>query len=61
MSADFAFFKIKDKKLWLSVREDYGRLTELCAVLNKALGNMMFLILASNTSMLLFSSYTAVT
>lgn len=56
----FAFLQIKDDRIWLSVREDYGRLSELCAVLNKSLRNLTFLILDSNTSMALHCVFEAV-
>lgn len=53
-------FKIKDEYIWQSVREDYARLSKLCAVLNASLGNMISLVLANNTMMLLNCCYQTI-
>lgn len=52
--------KIKDENMWLSVREQYGRLSALCAMLSDALGNMTLLVLANNTGMFLFYCYESI-
>lgn len=47
--------------MWLKIRKDFTHLNELCATLNKALGNLTFLILVNHSSVLLYYFYIAIT